>query len=57
MIRFIPLPGSDEAANDNGEHRPPDFRDVMQARQQLAQIARERSADLSFAWLRPKGHA
>jgi hypothetical protein len=44
MVFFIPQPGSDEflyAANDNGEHRSPDFRFVMKAGQRLAQVEKQ----------------
>jgi hypothetical protein len=53
MNGFIPLPGSHDflyAANDDSNHRPPPFRDVMDARKRLAQIASEQSAALSLAW-------
>jgi hypothetical protein len=53
MVYFIPQPGSDEflyAANDNGEHRPPSFHDVMKARQRVAQVTEQRLATLIDAW-------
>jgi hypothetical protein len=40
-----------------GTHRPPPFRVVMEARERLAKIRKERSALLMLAYLPPKGHA
>jgi hypothetical protein len=52
MVDFISLPGSREflyAANDNGKHRPPPFQVVMKARQQLAEVRKQRIAALTHA--------
>jgi hypothetical protein len=51
MIEFVPH-GDDFlcAANDNGEHRPPSFHDVKEARQRLAQVGEQRLATLTHAW-------